>query len=71
MSFSDALAQLLTNQQEPLSKAAPALLSPAATGKVAPLTGQFLKLKADFESLQDFNDPLGVYARMPLGWEIR
>ena len=59
-SFSDALAQLLTNQQQPLSKV-----------RIDPLTREFLKLKNEFKSLQEFNDPLGVYARMPLGWEIK
>jgi protease-4 len=59
-SFSDTLAQLLTNQQQPLSQA-----------KVDPLTEQFLKLKDELKSLQDFNDPLGAYARMPLGWDIK
>jgi protease-4 len=59
-SFSDALAQLLNNQQQPLSQA-----------KADPLTEQFLQLKSDLKSLQDFNDPVGVYARMPLGWEIK
>jgi protease-4 len=70
LSFSDALAQLLTNQQQPLSKAGPSLLA-KTVGASDPLTGQFLKLKDEFESLQDFNDPIGVYARMPLGWEIK
>ncbi len=60
MSFSDALAQLLTNQQPPVSHA-----------KVDPLTDEFLKLKGELKVLQSFNDPLGVYARMPVGWDIK
>jgi protease-4 len=60
MTFSDALAQLLTNQQAPVSHA-----------KADPLTEQFLRMKNDLKSLQQFNDPLGAYARMPLGWEIK
>ena len=60
VTLADTLAQLLSNQEEPLSKV-----------KADPLTQEFLKMKSDLKSLQEFNDPLGVYARMPLGWEIR
>jgi protease-4 len=75
LSFSDALAQLLSNnQQQPLSKTdvLSALTSqrPAAE-KTDALTAQFLKLRDSLKSLEDFNDPLGMYARMPLGWEIK
>jgi len=73
VSFSDALAQLLTNQSQPLSKSVVSVFAnqhPSAD-KTDSLTEQFLKLKDQLKSLQDFNDPLGVYARMPLGWEIK
>ena len=60
LNFAEALAQLFNNQEEPLSKA-----------KTDPLTQQFLKMKSDLKELQGFNDPLGAYARMPLGWEIK
>jgi len=60
MSFAETLAQLLSPQTAPLAKA-----------KVDPLTAEFLKMKSDLKSLQGFNDPLGAYARMPIGWEIR
>ncbi|MCE0485227.1 MAG: signal peptide peptidase SppA [Methylacidiphilales bacterium] len=58
--FADALALLFNNQEEPVSHI-----------KLDPLTQQFLKIKSDLKSLQEFNDPIGVYARMPLGWEIK
>jgi hypothetical protein len=58
--FADTLAQLFNNQEQPVSHV-----------KADPLTQQFLKLRTDFETLRDFNDPLGMYARMPLGWDIR
>jgi protease IV len=60
VTFADALALLFNQQQEPLSKV-----------KLDPLTQEFLKMKGDLKSLQDFNDPLGAYARMPIGWDIR
>jgi protease-4 len=60
VTFADTLAALLSNQEEPLSKI-----------KADPLTQEFLKMKSDLKSLQEFNDPLGVYARMPLGWDIK
>jgi len=60
VTFADTLAQLFNNQEEPLSKA-----------KADPLTREFLKIKSDLKSLQEFNDPMGMYARMPLGWDIR
>jgi hypothetical protein len=30
-----------------------------------------LKMKTELKSLQDCNDPAGMYARLPLGWEIK
>jgi protease-4 len=60
VSFADALAQLFNNQEQPVNKV-----------KAEPLTRAFLKMKSDLKSLQDFNDPMGMYARMPLGWDIR
>ncbi len=58
--FSDALALLLNSQDEPVTKANPDVL-----------TQQYLSLKSDLKVLQEFNDPIGVYARLPLGWNIR
>ncbi len=60
LSFADTLTQLLSNEQQPTSKM-----------KADPLTEQYLKMKNDLKALQGFNDPLGMYARMPLGWEIK
>ena len=60
VSFADTLALLLTQQEEPVTHA-----------KLDPLTQEFLKLKSDLNFLRDFNDPMGAYARMPLGWEIK
>jgi protease-4 len=59
ISFADTLALLFTQQEAPLTRA-----------KADPLTQEFLKMKSDLKSLQEFNDPLGAYARMPLGWKI-
>jgi len=60
VTFAQSLALLFNHQEEPVSKA-----------KADPLTREFLKLKSDLKSLQEFNDPMGMYARMPLGWDIR
>jgi protease-4 len=60
VTFADTLAALLSNQEEPLSQV-----------RADPLTQEFLKMKAELKSLSDFNDPLGVYARMSIGWEIK
>lgn len=60
VSFAQALALLFSNQEAPISKV-----------KADPLTQEFLKMKSDLKTLQEFNDPMGAYARMPLGWEIR
>jgi protease-4 len=59
ISFAEALAQLFSNQEEPVSKVKPDLL-----------TRQYLKMKSELKTLQEFNDPMGLYARMPLGFEI-
>jgi protease IV len=34
------------------------------------LTGEFLKLKSELEIFQSFNDPKGVYARLPFRFDI-
>jgi hypothetical protein len=60
VTFAESLAQLFNHQEEPVSKAHTDIL-----------TQQFLKMKSDLKTLQDFNDPIGAYARMPLGWEIK
>jgi protease-4 len=61
LDFSETLALLLSNQEAPLEK----------TQKVDLLTGQFLKMKAELKSLQEFNDPLGLYMRLPVGFDVR
>jgi len=60
VSFADTLALLFNNREEPVSKAKPDIF-----------TQQYLKMKSDLKTLQEFNDPAGAYARMPLGWEIK
>ena len=63
VTFADTLAALLSNQEEPLSQ--------MSQVKADPLTQEFLKMKSEMKTLQSFNDPLGVYARMPIGWDIK
>jgi protease-4 len=63
VTFADTLAALLSNQEEPLSR--------INSAKADPLTQGFLKMRSDLKEFQGFNDPLGVYARMPIGWEIK
>jgi hypothetical protein len=60
VTFAESLALLFSNQEEPVTRA-----------KADPLTQEFLKMKSDLKSLQEFNDPIGMYARMPLGWDIK
>jgi protease IV len=60
VTFAESLALLFSHQEEPVSRA-----------KADPLTQEFLKMKSDLKSLQEFNDPMGMYARMPLGWDIK
>jgi hypothetical protein len=50
-----------------MSSALPA----SAADQPGPIAVQFSKLKDDLKALQDFNDPIGVYARMPMGWDLR
>jgi protease-4 len=59
MTFAESLALLFNNQEEPVTRA-----------KADPLTREFFKIKSDLKSLQEFNDPTGMYARMPL-WDIK
>ena len=60
LGFAESLALLFNSSEQPISHA-----------KADPLTQQFLRMKTDLKSLEDFNDPLGMYARLPLGWEIK
>ncbi|MEI9998804.1 MAG: signal peptide peptidase SppA [Verrucomicrobiota bacterium] len=60
VTFADTLALLFNNQQEPVAKA-----------KSDPLSAGFQKVKSELKALSDFNDPMGCYVRMPLGWEIK
>lgn len=39
-------------------------------GKIDPITAEFLKARQELAILNDFRDPTGVYARMPLNFEI-
>ena len=64
LSFTDTLALLLSNQQPPVSQG-------KISAKVDPLTQEFLQMKGELKSLRDFNDPAGMYARLPLGWQIQ
>jgi protease-4 len=58
--FAEQLAQLLSNQETPVTDS-----------KIDPLTREFRQMKSQLKSLQDFNDPTGMYARLPLGWQIK
>jgi protease-4 len=58
--LAESLALLFTSQEPPVSQV-----------KIDPLTRQFMKMKSDLKALEEFNDPFGMYARLPLGWEIR
>ncbi len=72
VTFADTLEQLLSNQEEPVSQIKPDLrLNPAALIKPDVLTQQYLKAEGELKTLQEFNDPMGMYARMPLGWDIK
>ena len=39
-------------------------------GQIDPITAEFLKARQELAILQDFSDPTGVYARMPLNFKI-
>ena len=39
-------------------------------GQIDPITAEFLKVRQELAILQNFSDPTGVYARMPLNFEI-
>ncbi|MEL6496628.1 MAG: signal peptide peptidase SppA [Cyanobacteria bacterium J06623_7] len=39
-------------------------------GAIDPVTAEFLKLRQELAMLSDFNDPSGVYARLPFNFEI-
>ena len=61
LGFSETLAVLLSNQEAPLEKEA----------KPGIFTRQYLKMQAELKELQGFNDPLGIYARLPVGFGVK
>ena len=72
ISLAETLAQLFNSQQEPVSQVKPDLRIPSEMLiKPDVLTQQYLKVERELKTLQEFNDPTGMYARMPLGWEIQ
>ncbi len=60
INLAQVLAAMFDDHSEPVIKA-----------KMDPLTQQFIKIRRELKTFQSLNDPFGVYARMPLGWEIR
>ena len=60
VTLTETLALMLNDKEVPLTKTKPDLL-----------TQQYLKMKSDLKTLQEFNDPAGVYARLPLGFELK
>jgi protease IV len=60
VTFTETLAVLLSNQEAPVERAKPDLI-----------TRQLVKMKSDLKTLQEFNDPLGIYARLPLGFDVK
>ncbi|MEM8831942.1 MAG: signal peptide peptidase SppA [Cyanobacteria bacterium P01_G01_bin.19] len=39
-------------------------------GQIDPITAEFIKARQEIELLRNFNDPTGVYARLPFNFEI-
>ena len=60
VTFAETISTLLSNQEAPVEAVKPDLF-----------TRQLLKMKADLKTLQEFNDPMGMYARLPLGFNVR
>lgn len=65
VTFAEALSILFSgdDQETPVTR--------AKAKKADPLTLEFFRAKAELKSLQNLNDPLGFYARLPLGFDIR
>jgi protease IV len=60
VTFAETLSTLLSNEEAPVEAVKPDLF-----------TRQLLKMKSDLKTLQEFNDPMGMYARLPLGFDLR
>ena len=58
--LAETLSVLLSNQEAPIEEAKPDLF-----------TRQITKMKSDLKTMQEFNDPMGMYARLPLGFDVR
>ena len=61
LNLSETLAILFSNEETPLEKET----------KPGIFSQQYQQVKTEFKSLEDFNDPFGLYARLPLGFEVR
>lgn len=60
VSLAETVSLLLSNQETPVEEAKPGIFM-----------HQLLKMKSDLKTLQEFNDPMGIYTRMPLGFEVK
>jgi protease-4 len=60
VTFSETLSALLSNQESPVESIKPDLF-----------TRQMIRMKSDLKTMEDFNDPMGMYTRLPLGFNIR
>jgi protease-4 len=60
VTFSETLSALLSNQAAPVEAIKPDLF-----------TRQMIRMKSDLKTMEDFNDPMGMYTRLPLGFNIR
>lgn len=70
--FAEQLAELFSSDKRPLAASGFSLLgSRVDRAHAGPLAAQLGQMQEDFEALTHFNDPMGVYARLPFDLRVK
>ena len=72
--FAEQLAELLSGEKRPLAAGRFSLFGGVGGGQAShagPLAAQLGQMQEDFEALTHFNDPMGVYARLPFDLRVK
>ncbi len=67
--FAEQIAEWLSGEKRPLAASRLSLFGDGA--HAGPLAAQLGQMQEDFEALAHFNDPMGVYARLPFDLRVK
>ena len=71
LKLAEKLAMALAGYKEPVMSVDPTISIPATSVDANPLFKATDALRSQLSSLRNYNDPMGLYARLPLGFELK